>query len=119
MGIGINIDGYALPDELAGKAGAVALRTGFDRNRLAAAVVSALCALDPLNAGQDARTALVEEYRSRSIALGREVVFESSGETLAALARSIDDDGALVVEMPDRSLRTLHGGEVSLHLNGR
>ena len=116
VGIGINLDSASIPDELAGRAGAVSLRSGIDKNRLIAETVAAFLSIDPLCCGDEGRRALVEEYRARSIIIGRPIEYEESGEMLPGVARAIDDDGALVVELPDGAFKTLHGGEVTIRL---
>lgn len=54
------------------------------------------------------------EYRRRSMLLGREIVFSRAGGRFAAVAEGIDDNGGLVVRLPDGSRETLRSGEVSV-----
>ena len=77
-----------------------------DRNALAAEIANQL----PL-----ARDSL-DYYRSRSLALGRDVRFLENGAWQDARAEEISEDGGLVVRLPDGRRRTLQSGEISLRL---
>ncbi|MCD7786741.1 MAG: hypothetical protein LUG87_03520, partial [Oscillospiraceae bacterium] len=55
----------------------------------------------------------MEEYRRRSLVLGRSVRFFHDGRQRGGVAVAILDDGALVVDTPD-GRETLRSGEVSL-----
>lgn len=67
---------------------------------------------------------VMEEYRRRSIVLGKRVCFGTPGEVAGqigddweeGLAVEIDDFGGLVVKMDDGSRKTLRTGEISLRL---
>lgn len=57
----------------------------------------------------------LEDYRRNSLLLGRSItVYPPAGAPYPALARAMDDDARLLVELPDGSLRTLSCGEVSV-----
>ena len=59
--------------------------------------------------------AFLQESRTRSAVIGREVTVLRGEETFQATAVAIDDDGALVVQT-ENGTQTLFSGEVSLRL---
>ena len=76
------------------------------RARLAAAIAEELL-------HWDGSPAWWEEYRARSLVLGHWLtVTEPTGHTYTALARAIDDEGRLVVQLPGGGVRALRSGEV-------
>ena len=139
VGIGINCftprEGF--PEEVADKATALfsaapedtASDLGrFTKNRLIAAVIDELTAIQrELPGGR-----FIPEYKKRSLVIGREICFypggmparapedsrSNGGQANGCLGRAvdIDDQGGLVVELPDHSLRTLSTGEISIRL---
>ncbi len=114
IGLGINFkqSETALPDEVAAVAGTLfgAQPPTLARNRLAAEIINQLFALwDTL-----ATRAFLADYRSRSMLLGQEIVYARGEEKYAATAEEIDDDGALVVRMPNGERVALRSGEVSV-----
>ena len=109
-GIGINISTENFPEELEKKAGSVG--GGVARAKLAAAVMEELA----LCLGR-CRRANIEEYRSRSLVLGKEVSFVRQGINFCGKAVDIDDKGRLTVET-EQGKMLLDSGEVSVKLNG-
>ena len=57
----------------------------------------------------------IEEYRARSLILGKEIMFLENNAWYSAKAIEIDDKGGLVVET-DGKIRTLTSGEVSVRI---
>ncbi|MDR3311918.1 MAG: biotin--[acetyl-CoA-carboxylase] ligase [Spirochaetaceae bacterium] len=127
-GIGINLrePSGGFPPEIAHVAGAVlteAASAGWliptRRNELAAAVIRYAL---KFFSDENLRPAMLEEYRRRSLILGREVTVHplagvsADGEdgSYRARAVAITDDAALVVQTPDGGQRVLQAGEVSL-----
>ena len=104
LGIGINLTPTALPPELDGIAGF--LCCGDVRESLAAALAVRLMS-------DRERAAYMEEYRRRSVVLGKTVRCKSGGRETVATVLEIDDEGGLVVLGPS-GRETLHFGEVSL-----
>ena len=58
--------------------------------------------------------AFLPEYRRRSILLGQEITFEQNGIVQPATAVDIDEDGGLLVRLPDGRERLLNSGEVTV-----
>jgi len=61
--------------------------------------------------------AFLDEYRSRSIILGRDISVLSSSGTKLARAVEIDNDCGLVFEYNDGEMETLRSGEVSVRFD--
>ena len=60
--------------------------------------------------------AYIDEYRRRSVVLGREITFTQSGESCVGTAEAIGDNGELIVRSGD-ALVTLASGEISVRVN--
>ena len=113
IGYGVNFrDDAHLPEELRPIVGSVfgAEPPTVTRSALAAAMLAELL---PLAEDLSSRSFL-PEYRRRSMLLGREIVFSRAGGRFADVAEGIDDNGGLVVRLPDGSRETLRSGEVSV-----
>ncbi len=114
IGIGINFrqPEAALPEEVAAVAGTLfgAAAPSVSRNRLVAAIINELFLL--WNGLPD--RAFLADYRSRSMLIGREIVYARGNEKFAATAEAIDNDGALIVRMPSGEQAVLRSGEVSV-----
>jgi len=115
IGIGVNYSTplEVFPPELRGIAGSVfpgTVPTGASRNRMAAAIISSL--LDLVN--QLESPAFMDEYRRRSVVLGREVRVMQGNQVYGAVAEEIDDAGALWVRTPSGDRKLLNSGEISL-----
>jgi BirA family biotin operon repressor/biotin-[acetyl-CoA-carboxylase] ligase len=114
VGIGVNFRQTSLPAELQEVAGSLfSGQTGVTRNVLAAEIVNRLLGIT--DALPD--TAFLDEYRRRSIVLGKDIRYLEQGTWNPAKALAIDDRGGLIVERPDGSLKTLVSGEVSVRVH--
>ena len=115
VGVGVNLCTRDFPDELSEIA--VSLCDGATdglRRSLTVALAVGICdVLDDVRAGD---TSYMDEYRARSTVLGRGVTFTRNGETREGLALGIDDEGGLVVLLPDGQKTTLTGGEITLRV---
>ena len=114
VGIGINCGKAAYPEEL----GDIALSLGEATGRpvspalLAARLLEALAETDcQLLSGKDA---LLSAYRADCVTLGKQVAVHSAQGVYEATALDIDNEGALVVQTPDGSVRAVSSGEVSV-----
>jgi BirA family biotin operon repressor/biotin-[acetyl-CoA-carboxylase] ligase len=54
------------------------------------------------------------KYRSLSCVIGRKILFSENGNDYIASALDINDEGALIVELSDGSVKNLSTGEISL-----
>lgn len=110
VGIGINVTDPGFPDAIKHTAGSLfAGSPGFSRNRLAASVANHLLRLS----GTLADRSFLDEYRSRSLILGKPIRYLENNAWHDAVAVDIDNSGGLVVET-DAGRRTLSSGEVSV-----
>ena len=105
VGVGVNLRTGPIPAELEGVAGA--LECDCDRDALAAEIALGLLAYAPGDRSH------MEEYKSRSIVLGRPVRYQQNGVSRSGTAMDILSDGALLVKSEDE-LYVLHSGEISL-----
>lgn len=110
VGIGINVIDPGFPDEIKQVAGSLSgQRSDFSRNRLAALVANHLL---ELSAALPDRSFL-DEYRKRSILLGKPIRFLENNVWYDAVAVDVADSGGLVIETA-AGRRTLSSGEVSI-----
>ncbi len=118
VGIGVNLtmptDGF--PEDIRARAGALydyGCAPEDAENILASEIINNF--FDLLGAP---RGSYLDEYRERSIVLGREVDVISviDGHSRRAIATAIDDECRLMVKYPDGSEDLLSTGEISLHI---
>ena len=112
VGIGINLLPGALPEELAPIAAAIGDFAPPPRAEvLAASVLKAFWeGLESLRDGS-----FLEEYRRRSVVLGRTVTAIDGDRTAVGVATAIEDDGALRLRTDAGDL-LLRAGEVSIRM---
>ena len=115
-GIGINVGQNAFEGELKDIATSLMLETGRTpaREDVIAAVVRGL---EPCFAacGQDeAYAGLMEEYRSLSCTLGRQVTVTGTGGVLHGLAEDLDPLGRLLLRTGQGEIIPIQAGDVSL-----
>lgn len=111
IGIGINLT--TRPDEFPPSLRDIATSlgdTGVSRNEMAAGIVNRLIPL----LGDIANPGLIEAYRARSSVLEKKISYEENGQVRQGRAKSIDPEGALVVENEDGSCVSLRAGEISI-----
>jgi BirA family biotin operon repressor/biotin-[acetyl-CoA-carboxylase] ligase len=82
------------------------------RNKVATSLVSEL-ALALIEFGACGMTAFAEEWRNADVLAGRPVRVIQGGQSIEGLARGVDTDGALLVDVDDARRRIL-SGEVSV-----
>ena len=114
LGIGVNFSTSQtdFPEELRQKAGAVFEGTPpVDRNRFVAVLIEEVTQLCETLTSRS----FLDEYRSRSLVLGKTVqVLPFGQESYQAKAVGIDGQGGLVLELPSGTTQALHSGEVSI-----
>ncbi len=111
VGIGINVrtPSQTFPEQLRGTAGSANL-DGVSRNRIISDIYESFCTLTAYGNADH----IIEEYRNRSIVIGKTVSFKADGKEFSALAADINQQGNLVVRLTDGRLKTLRSGEISL-----
>ena len=106
VGIGINMTTEIFPADLPG---AGSLGKKIDPSRLAAEIFSELAAMS-----QSGERDFMDEYRSRSILIGKEISYLKDGTEYRAKAVDIDERGRLVIEDGCGQTCVLDSGEVRI-----
>lgn len=109
IGIGINCGDIEFPDDIKQLAGSIG---NVDRNRLAAELIMGMESLEEMVLDKS----YIDEYRKKSLVIGREIKILNSGETAKAV--DIDDFGGLVIQKDGGETKTLSSGEISIRLCG-
>jgi BirA family biotin operon repressor/biotin-[acetyl-CoA-carboxylase] ligase len=109
IGIGINVSTVDFPDEIKNIAGSLG-KEPIDKNLL----ISRICerVFDLANDLENPK--IIEEYKSRSLVLGKEISYEINGGRITATAVDIDKNFGLVIKHSDGKTETLTSGEVSV-----
>jgi BirA family biotin operon repressor/biotin-[acetyl-CoA-carboxylase] ligase len=115
VGIGINLNDGAFPEELKSIATSVEAETGraADRERLIEALVRALLEkYEALQQPGGVATMLGEWSRRSSYAMGKRVRVELGSEAIEGVTRGLEPDGALRVET-ESEIRIVRAGDVT------
>jgi BirA family transcriptional regulator, biotin operon repressor / biotin---[acetyl-CoA-carboxylase] ligase len=115
VGIGVNVNSTAFPEELRDKATSIFLETGRPVRRIALLqeILRRLELLLKENAcGLGA--SFLEQYKADCVSLGRQVGFRHGGVLMTGTAVDISPEGELIVRLPDGSLQTVLSGEVNI-----
>ena len=107
-GIGLNLTTASFPDEIHDKAASLG---AVKRSELAAAIT--VCFLELMDQLPDI-SFWMEDYRNRSLVIGRGLSFVRNGCEYHGVGKEIDDQGGLVVKLDDGNEVTLSSGEVSI-----
>lgn len=113
VGIGINCATVDFPEQMGGIAGSLK-GTDVRGCALCAAVTEELYDF----IGQLSQRPWMEEYRTASLVLGKEILCIQGEHTFPAVAEEIDETGGLIVRCVDGTRKALHSGEVSVRLAG-
>lgn len=106
IGVGINLTS-AFPDELSDIAGNIG---AVDKAALIEKIVLNLNTIGV----NPADRSYMDYYRSRSLVIGREIVYTENGTANTATALGIDDEGGLIVQNSQNIQKILRSGEISL-----
>lgn len=115
IGIGINCLQKAedFPPEIQNIACSLAMHTQeADPAALASALIAALASMEQRLLTEKAQ--IMDSYRSGCITLGRQVSWQAGDQLHHALAVDLDENGGLVLQLPDGSMQTAAFGEVSI-----
>lgn len=115
LGIGVNVTmpKKGFPDDIKDRAGAV-----FSRNskHLREKVASELlCEFLKIYSGWN-RTALLEEYKERSMLKGKEILILKGDKTEIATAIDVADDYSLIVKKENGETEKLNSGDVTIKM---
>lgn len=111
VGIGLNVStpSCKFPGKLQYTAGSINVGD-VSRNQITADIYESLSRLCEKNDTDH----IIDEYRKRSLVIGKTVRFTSGGNEISALAIDINRQGNLVIKLENGQLMTLKSGEISL-----
>ena len=115
--VGVGINTGKLSAELQDTATSLFRLTGRNniRNVLVAKFLNGMERLYLDLTRRNRKKELLEEYRNRQFILGKKLEINSSGDVFMAWAKSIDEEGCLVVEDDRGRIRHLRSEEVSVY----
>ena len=115
IGVNVNTEYSELPVALRRTATSLKMATGepVDRSELLARLLLTLDA-HYARALADCFESAVSGFRSRDYLLDRTVSVQTRDGAVVGEASGIDERGALLVELPQRRMRTFHSGDVTL-----
>ena len=114
IGIGVNVNQTGFPGVLAQSATSLVLETGreIDRLRLLSAILLSLESFCGV-VRSDRYTEVLEAWKRRSTAFGREITLDQDGRRITGIARTLAPDGALIIRTGDQD-RSFHAGDVTI-----
>ncbi len=112
VGVGINLAECSFPDELKDIAGSLGCDSSL-RVQLVATVADELFDVVFGEINED----ILDEYRRKSMVIGKKIDYYINGEKNTAAAVEIDTQGGLIIEKSDGSSDVLRSGEISLRLS--
>lgn len=116
VGIGINLNDRAFPEELRGMATSVEAETGsvVDREHLIATLITALSKkYEALKPPGGIAMMLGEWAQRSSYATGKRVRVELADETIEGVTRGLEPDGSLRVETGAGEIKPVRAGDVT------
>ena len=116
IGINVNMEIDDFGQELSGIATSIRIEKGgtVSRKALAASVLSEFEEIYKVFVRDGSIRSFLDEYKSKSAVLEKEVILISKKEEIAGLAVDISEEGHLVVKLADGSCREVMSGEVSV-----
>ncbi len=108
VGIGLNVSTQIFPEELDNIAGS--LGHDIDRNLIAGKILDEFNRLHPICDNSE----LIDEYKNRSLVIGKKIDFVKDGKTYTGTATDIDSEGKLIVVLENGDTLSLKSGEISL-----
>jgi BirA family biotin operon repressor/biotin-[acetyl-CoA-carboxylase] ligase len=115
IGININLETGDMPDEIKACATSIKNETGDTQSRTRF-VIEILKELDRwyrmlLNSG---KKPIIDEWLKLSYTIGRAVKVTVGNSVFTGIAESIDDEGMLVLKLPDNTLKKISAGDVAI-----
>ena len=113
IGIGINVNTAAFPEELEGIASSLSLETNkhYLRNEIIARILDAMEGFFLLTVTNPAF--LIDAYRRKMLYIDEQIEVHRGNETFTGILRGINDKGHLLIEK-DGTLLTQNSGEISI-----
>jgi BirA family biotin operon repressor/biotin-[acetyl-CoA-carboxylase] ligase len=116
IGINVNTEYTELPVDLRRSATSLKMATGepVDRSELLARILLSL-ETTYKEAQKHGFDRALSEFRQRDYLLKRSVSVQTREGSVIGEATGIDNQGALLVQLPHRHVRRFHSGDVTLH----
>lgn len=116
VGIGVNVNNEVFPPEIEKEAISLRQCLGrpLEREQLIARISRCLQDVYRQCSLRGDIVGIIEDYRRRSVTLGRQVVVRGASGEFRGKALDIDHDGALIVRLDSGGTRTFHSGEATL-----
>ncbi len=111
VGIGVNVSTSNFPEEIQNTAASVSANgRQISRSYLAAQIINRLIADLP----ELETKSYMQEYKARSVILGKEIFVLKKGGQIPAVALNIDENAALLVRYTDSSTEKLSSNDISI-----
>ncbi len=116
IGINANLEHEDFGPEVSSIATSISLEKGsaVSRKALVASVINEFEEVYEVFAREGSIKPLLDEYKSKSAVLGKEIRVISKKEEIIGLAVDISEEGYLVVKLGDGTIREIMSGEVSV-----
>ncbi|MEW6117707.1 MAG: biotin--[acetyl-CoA-carboxylase] ligase [Nitrospirota bacterium] len=113
IGLNINLDRADMPDEIKALATSVKSETGNAASRTSF-IIEILKELEHWYALllREGRAPVIKEWLRLSSTIGRTVTVSTNADRFTGIAEGIDDEGMLILRLPDQSTRTINSGDV-------
>lgn len=113
IGIGINVTTSSddFPDDIKNIATSLSDELNINRNKLIAHILNEFYMIY-----KNSSTSYIEEYKSRSLILGKEIYYIKNGIRYYATAIDFTENGGLIVQNDDSTIEILTSGEITLRL---
>lgn len=113
IGVGINVCTDNFPKELMKTAASIGADESVRRELALEVCLSIFEAYEKIKRGD---ASFMEEYRKRSVIIGKEISFFENGRQLDGVAEYVDDEGGLRVVLKDGEKKVLRSGEITLKI---
>lgn len=110
LGIGINVNTSDFPDDIKNIAGSLFLDKSVKKNHLIGEIINNVLSM----AADITNVTFMEDYRDRSLVIGKELTVITPITSYTATALDVDKNGGLIIMDDTGKLNTLNSGEVSI-----
>ncbi len=115
IGINLNLDRSDMPDNILETATSVMIQTGLPQSRTAYAL-EIIKSMDHWYTVllQSGKGAVLDAWKNLSSTIGRTVTAETGEVKLTGLAEGIDNEGLLILRLPDSSSVKINAGDITI-----
>lgn len=116
IGINVNLEQQDFPEDLQSTATSIRIEKGSNviRKELTAAIMNNFESYYKVFTKTGSIREFIEEYKDKSAVLGKDVTVTSSSLNLKGKALDITEEGQLLLELEDGSIKEIISGEVSV-----